>query len=62
VNRLLGIIANEGSMKYDIPSQSAALYYVKQIESQLKAKRSGNAETRAHTQHVLLLIDKALNS
>lgn len=61
VTRLLDIIANEGSMKYDIPSQSAALYYVRQIESQLKAKRSGNAETRAHTQHVLLLIDKALN-
>lgn len=62
VNRLLGIIANEGSMQYDIPSRSAALYYVKQIETQLKGKRAGNAETRAHTQHVLLLIDKALNS
>jgi hypothetical protein len=62
VNRLLGIITNEGALKYDIPSQSAALFYVRQIETQLKAKRAGNAETRAHTQHVLLLIDKALNS
>lgn len=62
VNRLLAIIANEGSMKYDTTSQSAALFYAKQLETQLKGKRSGNAETRAHTQHVLLLIDKALNS
>lgn len=62
INRLLAIIANEGPVKYDIPAQSAALYYVRQIETQLKAKRTGNAETRAHTQHVLLIIDKALNS
>ena len=62
VNRLLAIIANEGSMKYDTTSQSAALFYARQLEAQLKRKNTGNAETRAHTQHVLLLIDKALNS
>jgi len=62
VTRLLQVLANEGAIKYDYPSQSAALYSLKQIETQLKTKRTGNVETRAHTTHVLHLIDKALNS
>jgi len=62
VTRLLRVLANEGGIKYDYPSQSAALYNLKQIETQLKAKRTGNIETRAHTTHLLHLIDRALNS
>jgi hypothetical protein len=62
VTRLLRVLANEGGIKYDYPSQSAALYHLKQIETQLKAKRTGNVETRAHTTHLLHLIDRALNS
>lgn len=61
VNRLLAIVKNEGSMRYDRPSQSAALFQLRTIESQLKGRSAGNLETRAHTAHVLQLIDASLN-
>lgn len=61
VNRLLAIVKNEGAMRYDRPSQSAALFQLRNIESQLKAKSAGNLETRAHTAHVLQLIEAGLD-
>lgn len=61
ITALVGIVTNEGAVKYDRPSQSAALFQLRNIESQLKAKSAGNLETRAHTAHVLQLIDVSLN-
>ncbi len=61
VNRLIAIVKNEGPVKYDTPTQSAALFQARNIESLLKAKTAGNLETRAHTAHVLHLIDAGLN-
>ena len=60
-DRLIAIVKNEGAVKYDRPTQSAALFQLRSIESQLKAKSAGNLETRAHTAHVLQLIDVSLN-
>jgi len=59
--RLVAIVANEGAVKYDRQTQSAALLQLRSIESQLKGKSAGNIETRAHTAHVLQLIDVSLN-
>jgi len=58
---LVGIVKNDGTVKYDRPTQSAALFQLRNIESQLKGKSAGNLETRAHTAHVLQLIDVSLN-
>ncbi len=60
-DRLIAIVKNEAPVKYDRPTQSAALFQLRSIESQLKAKSAGNIETRAHTAHVLQLIDVSLN-
>jgi len=59
--RLVTIVANEGAVKYDRQTQSAAVLQLRSIESQLKGKSAGNIETRAHTAHVLQLIDVSLN-
>lgn len=59
--RLVAIVKNEGPVKFDRPTQSAALFQLRAIESQLKGKSAGNLETRAHTAHVLQLIDVSLN-
>jgi ketopantoate hydroxymethyltransferase len=44
---------------YDYPTQSAALANLRAIQSLLHGK-GGNAETVAHTRHVLFTIDRAL--
>jgi hypothetical protein len=58
---LVNIVKNEGAVKFDRPTQSAALFQLRNIETQLKGKSAGNLETRAHTGHVLQLIDVSLN-
>ncbi len=59
--RLAAIVENEGD-RYDYLSQSQALAQLRRVETMLTAKRAGTAETRAHTAHVLFLIDRALDA
>ncbi len=61
VNRLAAMLAS-GQNRYDFVARSAALYNLERIKEQLGAKRRGNTETRAHTRHILLLIDKTLDA
>ena len=57
VSRLTEIVT-EGD--HDYPSQSMALYQLREIERMLGGKRGGNLETRAHTRNVLYVIRRAL--
>ncbi|TVQ05722.1 MAG: DUF5117 domain-containing protein [Balneolaceae bacterium] len=59
VNRLISIL---GSDNHDHISKSAALYNLQNIRGMMDNRSRGNAETRAHTAHIKLLIDKALES
>ncbi len=54
------LVSTYGSNAHDNLSQSAALYNLRRIETMLAAKRGGNLETQAHTQHVLHTVRKAL--
>ena len=47
---------------HDHPSQSMALYQLREIERMLRGKRGGNVETRAHTQNLLYIIRRALEN
>jgi hypothetical protein len=62
VNRLAAMIGPEGKAKYDYPSQSMAVYHLKSLQKMLTAKTRANTETMAHTQHVLLVIQKAFET
>ena len=57
VSRLTEIVTDND---HDYPSQSMALYQLREIERLLGGKRSGNVETRAHTQNILYIIRRAL--
>ena len=57
VSRLTDIVTGEG---HDYPSQSMALYQLREIERMLRARRSGNLETRAHSRNILYIIRRAL--
>ena len=57
VKRLTDIVT-EGD--HDYPSQSMALYQLREIERMLRGKRTGNVETRAHTRNILYIIRRAL--
>lgn len=59
VESLATVVGEEGDAQYDNVAQSAALQSLRQIEQMLDRKRGVNAETRAHTNHVLHLIDTA---
>ena len=59
VTALTGVVGEDGDRAYDYVAQSAALRSLRQIQRTLRGK-GGNAETRAHTDHVRFLIDKAL--
>ncbi|MDX1530293.1 MAG: zinc-dependent metalloprotease [Rhodothermales bacterium] len=65
VNRLAAIVEDEDD-QYDHVSQSQALAQLRRIEALLEAKRdgraAGNAETQAHTAHVLYVIEQALDA
>jgi hypothetical protein len=62
VNRLAAMISPEGKAKYDYPSQSMAVYHLKSLQKMLAAKTKANTETMAHTQHVLLVIQKTFET
>ena len=57
VSRLTDVVTDND---HDYPSQSMALYQLREIERMLRGKRSGNVETRAHTQNILYIIRRAL--
>ena len=57
VTRLTDIVNGDD---HDYPSQSMALYQLRQVEQMLRGKRGGNLETRAHTQNILYIIRRAL--
>ena len=59
--QLAEVVANEQG-QYDFLSQSQALAQMRRVERMLEAKRGGSAETRAHTDHLLFLIEKALDT
>jgi hypothetical protein len=62
VEALAMVVGEEGEPRYDNVAQSAALQSLQQVEDMIEGKRGVNAETRAHTDHVLLLIDKATST
>ena len=62
VNRLVAMMGPEGRNKYDYPSRSMAVFHLKGIQSMLARKAGVNAETQAHTQNVLLTIQKAFEA
>ncbi len=57
VTRLTDVVTEDD---HDYPSQSMALYQLREIERMLRGKRGGNIETRAHTQNVLYIIRRSL--
>lgn len=59
VESLASVVGEEGDARYDNVAQSAALQSLQQIEDMIGGKRGVNAETQAHTDHVLHLIEKA---
>jgi len=59
---LAGVLSEEGKKQYDFVAQSAALQSLQQIEDMIDSKRGTNAETRAHTAHVLHLIETATSA
>jgi hypothetical protein len=61
VERLAAIIGDKS--KYDNVSQSAALASLQSILSQMRiAKTKGDAETKAHREHIIFMIEKALET
>jgi hypothetical protein len=62
VKRLAGVISEEGQQRYDNIVQSQVLYQLNDIKDSLENKDNGNQSTQAHTQHVLKIINTALDS
>ncbi|MEE8367416.1 MAG: zinc-dependent metalloprotease, partial [Thermoanaerobaculia bacterium] len=60
VKRLVGVSGAGGSSEHDFLSQSAALAQLREIRAMFGKKKHVNNETRAHTNHLLFLIGKAL--
>lgn len=61
LKRLAYVISEDGKEEYDNIVQSQALYQLNEISDDLESKQSGDQSTRAHTQHLLKLIDNALD-
>jgi len=53
------VLTDEGRKMYDPIAQTAALNSLNRIEDLIGNRRGVNAETRAHTQHILLIVEKA---
>jgi hypothetical protein len=58
VNQLAGLMTGAG---VDHVARSGVHYQLDRIRDWMRKKRGGNAETKAHTGHVLFLTDKALS-
>lgn len=59
VERLAGIVDEKRGEGYDPIAKSAALANLRRVDRMLAGK-GGNAETRAHSEHVRLIIERAL--
>ena len=59
-NDLIRILSPDNSNKYDHRSKSMALYQLKTIEKMLQSSPGIDTETKAHRQHILFNIKKAL--
>jgi len=57
-NMLIGMLTGKQSSRYTHASKSMALYYIKAIRTM--AVPSGNMASRAHKQHLRILIDNAI--
>ncbi|HEY4613342.1 MAG TPA: zinc-dependent metalloprotease [Bacteroidota bacterium] len=62
INRLAAILSDDGKTRYGYPAQSMAVYQLTAIQKILTGKTGTNTETAAHTQHVLLTIQNALDA
>lgn len=60
VSRLTGMFDPASRAAFHTPAQSQALYEITQIQDMLNGRRGGNTATKAHTQHLLLIIERAL--
>jgi hypothetical protein len=60
VSRLAGMLGDAGKDRFDYPSRSMALTKLKSIQKTLATRNGGDAETQAHTAHVLFVIEQAL--
>lgn len=61
VTRLSGLLSASNN-PYDYVARSAALYNLERIKGMMQNRARGNAETRAHTRHIIHLIDAALEN
>jgi hypothetical protein len=61
VNRLASMVTGDTKAGFDTPAQSMAIFELQRLRKALGKKRDGNIETRAHTQHLLLEIDRTLD-
>jgi hypothetical protein len=61
VGRLSAMVGGDAKAGFDAPSQSIATHELQRLSKSLGRKRNGDLETRAHTAHLLLLIDRALD-
>ncbi|MEM7431226.1 MAG: zinc-dependent metalloprotease [Pseudomonadota bacterium] len=61
VVRLAGMSTGAGAAAYHTPAQSMAMYQLTEIQDLLSSRRGGNTATKAHTQHLLFAIEKALS-
>jgi hypothetical protein len=62
VNGLIGMVDGQAAARYDHIARSAALQNLQRVRQTLRGKSGVNAETAAHTAHVLFLVDKALET
>ncbi|MDX1562388.1 MAG: zinc-dependent metalloprotease, partial [Gammaproteobacteria bacterium] len=62
VERLIRIVNTSGEGAYDHVARSMALDRLRWIEDELANNRRGNAETRAHREHVLYRIYRGLDA
>ena len=62
VSALTGVLSEDGRKQYDYLAQSAALQSLRQVEDLIGGTRGVNAETQAHIQHVLFLIESATST
>jgi hypothetical protein len=60
VNRLLEVAGLEGKASYDYAAQAMAFYNLQQIQKMLTANPGNDVATKAHRQHLLFQIEKAL--
>ena len=60
VSKLIDVVSDDDD--YDYPSQSIALYHLRTIEEMMDGRRRGDIETQAHTDNVLYVIRRALDS